>query len=158
QQLIREAPAGCTLDARAGATVLPVWPPLVEFPLLDQTSDAAATLTFKANLRPSATAEFCRQADALPIRPLLHAQAGNGIVTGHLLLPRAGAADMLQKLRDLAAPSGGSVVVLGCPPAWKADFAVWGPPRGNAWLMRRIKEALDPRDLFNPGRFVVSSP
>jgi FAD/FMN-containing dehydrogenase len=29
---------------------------------------------------------------------------------------------------------------------------VWGAPRGDAWLMRRVKDSLDPRGLFNPGR------
>ena len=34
------------------------------------------------------------------------------------------------------------------------ELPVWGRPRGDAWLMRQVKQALDPRRLFNPGRFV----
>jgi glycolate oxidase FAD binding subunit len=54
----------------------------------------------------------------------------------------------------LAAGGGGQVVVLRCPPAWKQQISVWGPPRGDVGLMRAVKEKLDPRRLFNPGRFV----
>ena len=45
-------------------------------------------------------------------------------------------------------------MVLRCPTAWKAVLPIWGLPRGDAWLMRTVKEKLDPRRLFNPGRFV----
>jgi FAD/FMN-containing dehydrogenase len=38
--------------------------------------------------------------------------------------------------------------------AWKRQLPVWGRERGDLWLMRRVKEQLDPRHLFNPGRFV----
>jgi FAD/FMN-containing dehydrogenase len=31
---------------------------------------------------------------------------------------------------------------------------VWGQPRGDLGLMRQVKDQLDPRRLFNPGRFV----
>ena len=40
-------------------------------------------------------------------------------------------------------------------PAWKHDLNIWGEPRGDLALMRAVKRELDPRDLFNPGRFLV---
>ncbi len=61
---------------------------------------------------------------------------------------------MLKKLRDLAGAGQGHVIVLRCPSGWKDAGLVWGPPRGDVWLMRKVKEQLDPRRLFNPGRFV----
>jgi glycolate oxidase FAD binding subunit len=143
--------AGGGLDAWAGRSGGWLWDALRDFPCRPGT-----VLTFRANLLPRATAEFCRSAAALPEAPLLQAHAGNGIVVGHvdgpLTLERAQA--MLKGLLDHATAAQGNVIVPRCPPAWKAVLPVWGAPRGDLWLMRRVKEQLDPRRLFNPGRFV----
>ena len=64
------------------------------------------------------------------------------------------AAVILMGLQERAAAARGNVVLPHCPPAWKRSLSVWGAPRGDAWLMRRVKAALDPRGVFNPGRFV----
>jgi glycolate oxidase FAD binding subunit len=113
-------------------------------------------LRFKANLLPSATADFCRQADNWPDRLMLQAQAGNGIVYGHagagLTLDRA--ASMLQFLQSAAGKAQGNIVLLRCPTPWKKTLPVWGAPRGDYHLMRSIKRKLDPNGLFNPGRFI----
>jgi glycolate oxidase FAD binding subunit len=139
------------VDVRVGTTAEPLWQALVEFPLCDP-----ARLTFKANVLPRATAGSCQQAAALSEGLLLQAHAGNGIVVGHaagdLTLERAQA--MLGALHAWAGAVGGNVVVLHCPASWKASLPIWGLPRGDAWLMRTLKEKLDPRRLFNPGRFV----
>ena len=113
-----------------------------------------AVLSFKANLLPGFVARFCLGAAA--DRLLLHAHAGSGIVRGHLSgdLTRDRAAAMLKGLHESAAAAKGNVVLPRCPPAWKATLPVWGLPRGDAWLMRKVKEQLDPRRLFNPGRFL----
>jgi len=153
RQLIQELPAGQVpgLEARVSHAAEPLWRGLVEFPHRPE-----ARLTIKANLLPSATAAFCLQAAALPEAPLLHAHAGSGIVVGHVdadLTPDRARA-MLKELQDSAAAARGNVVILHCPAAWKTALPVWGAPRGDAWLMRSIKERLDPRRLFNPGRFV----
>ena len=154
QQLIKELspvkPQG--LDVVAGAAAAPLWQALTEFRLLPQ-----AVLTFKANLLPHAVAEFCQRADALAPAPLLQAHAGSGIVVGHLTgdLTPASAAALLRELHPLAAEARGNVVVLACPPAWKATLPVWGMPRGDAALMRAVKDKLDPRGMFNPGRFTL---
>jgi len=41
-----------------------------------------------------------------------------------------------------------------CPTAWKASLRVWGTPRPDWALAERVKQALDPRGVMNPGRFV----
>jgi glycolate oxidase FAD binding subunit len=152
QQLVQELPAAQTLgfDARVSDAAAPLWPALVEFPA------RPARFSFKANLRPGATAGFCREMSALPERPLLQAHAGSGIVVGRVdadLTPeRAG--EMLKRVHELAAAACGSVVVLRCPAAWKHQLPVWGRARDDVWLMRAVKERLDPRRIFNPGRFV----
>jgi glycolate oxidase FAD binding subunit len=150
QQLTRET-GGWGPDARVGAAAEPLWRALVELPAL-----ADAVLTFKANLLPHTVGEFCRLAAGLADGILLQAHAGSGIVIGHVLgelaLPRAEA--MLKTLTDVASQSQGNVVVHRCPPAWKQTLPVWGLPRGDLALMRAVKEKLDPRRLFNPGRLV----
>ena len=45
--------------------------------------------------------------------------------------------------------------MLHAPPVWKAALSVWGEPRGDAALMKAVRDKLDPRRLFNPGRFLV---
>jgi glycolate oxidase FAD binding subunit len=124
---------------------------LDDFPLLPD-----AIVTFKAILLPRAVAGFCQQARSLPAELLLAAHAGNGIVVGHFCgdLTLKQIAPMLATLQQTAAAAQGNVVLLRCPPTWKASLSVWGRPRGDVWLMRAVKERLDPRRLFNPGRFV----
>jgi glycolate oxidase FAD binding subunit len=153
QQLVRELPGNLErgLDGWAGRTTDRLWQALVEFRLWPR-----AGLTFKANLLPRAVAEFCRKAASLPDGLLLQAHAGNGIVLGHaadtLTLP--GAAAMLTTVQGAAEAAEGNVVLLRCPPAWKQTLPVWGKLPGSLALMRRVKSQLDPRGLFNPGRFV----
>lgn len=152
QQLVREVRGKCTLDARLGRTTARLWQALADFPTLAGAS--GERLTFKANLLSSGTASFCTQIDALPERPMLQAHAGNGIVVGHANVSNERATDFMKTLRALAGPFQGSVVVVDCPPEWKKQLDVWGPPRPDVALMREVKSKLDPRNLFNPGRFV----
>jgi glycolate oxidase FAD binding subunit len=121
-----------------------------DFPL-----DPPRGLTFKANMVPAATAEFFRTADAMTPRPALIAHAGNGIVIGRWedIGPER-ARELLDVLILQAAEAAGNVVVLRCPPAWKAVVPVWGRPTPDRVLMRAVKDKLDPGAVFNPGRFV----
>ena len=52
------------------------------------------------------------------------------------------------------AGADGRYVVRRCPPAWKKEVRVWGRESGDRALMRHVKATLDPKNLFNPGRFV----
>jgi glycolate oxidase FAD binding subunit len=153
QQLIKEAAAaqGTAVTVLAEKSAAPLWSGLVEF-----AAWPGARLTFKANVLPSAVAAFCRQAAALPDGLLIQAHAGSGIVIGHAAgdLTAERAAAMLKELLTAATAARGNLVVTRCPPAWKAALPVWGVPRADAWLMRRVKHAFDPRDLFNAGRFL----
>ncbi len=110
-------------------------------------------MLLKACLLPSRLPAF------LPVlRQIEHSMwqtsAGNGIVVGcirDLTLDRA--RTMLTTLLEAVGPEG-NVVVARCPTEWKRELPIWGKPRGDYRLMRRVKAALDPRGIFNPGRFV----
>jgi glycolate oxidase FAD binding subunit len=151
QQFIREVSAGqgVAVNVLADTSADPLWAALVEFAAWPD-----ARLSFQANMLPSALASFCLDA---PDGLLLQAHAGNGIVIGHagedLTVDRATA--MLKGPLTAATAARGNLIVTRCPPAWKATLPVWGAPRNDAWLARRVKDALDPRGLFNPGRFIV---
>lgn len=147
QQLVMEARSRYSLEAYVNAATQRFWQSLAEF-----TSQPGA-LVFKANLLAAGTAAFCRQVDGLNVTVL--ANAGNGIVYGLVEdVTQADAATLIGKLRQQAREHKGSVVLLRCPPAWKDVISVWGPPPENIWLMRKVKEALDPKSRFNPGRFI----
>jgi glycolate oxidase FAD binding subunit len=61
---------------------------------------------------------------------------------------------MIDTLRTVLHGWRGSLVVLRCPPEWKAQIDVWGASGDALPLMRRIKTQFDPNNILNPGRFV----
>jgi glycolate oxidase FAD binding subunit len=48
----------------------------------------------------------------------------------------------------------GSVTLLHAPLWLKDRLSIWGAKRADFPLMRRVKQAFDPRNIFAPGRFV----
>jgi glycolate oxidase FAD binding subunit len=154
-QTLRQELAGgpaCRIDAVIDDAARGVWDALVDWPVHEE-----CRVVFKANLLPHATAQFCLEVTKLSETILLHAHAGNGIVLGYLN-PATGfeeAAVILNPLREAAASQEGNLILLRCPPTWKKDLPVWGKPRSDNWLMKAVKDKLDPRGLFNPGRFVA---
>jgi glycolate oxidase FAD binding subunit len=122
----------------------PVWEFLIGFPALE-----AGPLTFVANLRPSAVMPFCTRLD--PAQWAVQCHAGNGIVHAHWLgetMPE------FAPLRSEAVRVGGNLILSRCPTEHKARLGVWGEPRGDWVIMEKIKQALDPKGILNPGRFV----
>ena len=52
--------------------------------------------------------------------------------------------------------SRGTTTVLFAPRALKRSINIWGEPRPDFALMRRLKTAFDPQDILAPGRFAGS--
>jgi glycolate oxidase subunit GlcD len=57
-----------------------------------------------------------------------------------------------QRICRLTAGLEGNAVLMKAPPAFKRRHDVFGPPDTSRFLLHRIKAALDPRGVFNPGR------
>jgi FAD/FMN-containing dehydrogenase len=109
-------------------------------------------MTLKASMLPSRVAAFLCNAETWGETPHLKAHAGNGIVVGHYAdVSLESAARLLVKWREASA----ATVVVKCPPEWKPQLAVWGPPPPDIAVMREVRSKFDPRRVFNPGRFVV---
>jgi FAD/FMN-containing dehydrogenase len=52
-------------------------------------------------------------------------------------------------------PAGSSAEVAHCPKEAKPHFDVWGTTPTNVEMMRAIKQAIDPNNILNRGRFIV---
>lgn len=115
-----------------------------------------SSLTFKANILPSHVAAFCESAQSIDSRILLQAHSGNGIVTGLIPpgLTQSEAASRVESLsRTLESPYA-NLILTRCPSQWKQFLPVWGKRREDNWLMQDVKHKLDPKGIFNSGRFV----
>ena len=94
-------------------------------------------------------------------RPELGGRAGSGVL--YLSWDLFGAegvdgqasstADSLRELRARCQALGGSLVVETCPRSVKNHLDVWGDVGASLAVMQRLKAALDPRAVMNPGRF-----
>jgi glycolate oxidase FAD binding subunit len=112
----------------------------------------ASRVIWKASIRPSRTAEFLTAVAGLSAWQTLSAEGLNGIVHG-MVLPAVDEPTTGAMLKQVTALVGdGSVVLRRCPAAWKRSLSVWGRPPADLAVMRQVKHALDPADVFNPGR------
>jgi glycolate oxidase FAD binding subunit len=64
-------------------------------------------------------------------------------------------ADIAAEVFQYAAAHGGQSSILFCPTELKRRLNVWGSAAKDAQLMRRVKTAFDPHNIFAPGRFVA---
>ena len=91
---------------------------------------------------------------------VVQAHAGNGIVHVRVERPdgagvQGAAAVSVERLRAEAAALGGTLVVEQAAPDVKPDLDLWGGGIDGLALMKNIKQALDPRGVLSPGRFVA---
>lgn len=85
------------------------------------------------------------------------AHAGNGILYPFFRDTARRIPVLVRAINDLqyaAEQAGGNANVEWAPRLLKEQVAVWGEPRAEWSLMRRLKAEFDPAGILNPGRFV----
>ncbi len=117
--------------------------------------EAEGALKARISLRPADLPPFLsalEQAVASTASTVL-AHVPTGIV--ELSIGSEGAAPgIASRIRRLL-PAGGTMVLTHVGQEWRSAAGdVWGAIRGDHALMKALKAALDPHDLFSPGRFV----
>jgi len=123
-----------------------------------------ACTIFKLSLLPSQHGSLFKGlhevANRLAIPYGLVARASGSIYFG--LLPStndAAARHLLEQAAtavfSLCASKNVSLTFPWCPTQLKRSINVWGPPRPDLALMRRLKAAFDPQNLFAPSRFLT---
>ena len=99
-----------------------------------------------------------KMAQAAGVDCALIGHAGNGILTSYILDYGAAkmgpVADLIGKFTDEAVKHEGNLIVESAPRDLKEKVSVWGRPRSDEVVMRRLKETVDPAGVLNPGRFV----
>jgi glycolate oxidase FAD binding subunit len=86
--------------------------------------------------------------------------SGSGILYTYVLAGkrvRSKSESLVQLIGELASEAvknGGNLLVESCPLPIKKRVDVWGQPRSDYRVMRRLKEEMDPAGILNPGRFV----
>ena len=104
----------------------------------------------KLSVLPDQVVPVLAQLDLLAMEGFYaFAEAGSGVIRACWPYAWEGWAEAAALVHQL----GGSWVLESAPPEWKVATDVWGPPRGDRALMRRLKETLDPRGVLSPGRF-----
>jgi len=143
--------AGC-LDAALAADTRAA---LRDFALQD------APLTAEFHILSSQVGAFSRMLEWTARRSGFTAEvvsdAALGLMTAHFA-PLSETADWLvfyADLKDKADRCGGSFILARMPGTLRsADVPVWSPLLPDFGLMAKLKEALDPTRMWNPGRFV----
>ena len=86
--------------------------------------------------------------------------SGNGILYTYILSGKnlrskvESFVELIRKLTSEAMKNGGNLVVESSPLLIKKQVDVWGEPRSDYVVMRRLKEQIDPAGILNRGRFV----
>ena len=110
-------------------------------------------VSFVANVRYSVVPQLAGAIQ--PDRWALQSHAGNGVVRAHALIDEMAVLEAdVHRLRTIVEETGGNLIVSRCPADHKEGFLVWGHPRPDWTWSEKIKKALDPTGVMNPGRFV----
>jgi D-lactate dehydrogenase (cytochrome) len=133
---------------------------------LAAASGPTSSLSWRACVPPSALSQLLSRLPEVDeyatTRLMWHAGAGDGRLrvfegtprdAGDVDRDRLLAARLLGGMREAARAEGGSLVVERASAQFRQSFDSWGLSDSAAFLMRRIKEQLDPSDTFSPGRF-----
>jgi glycolate dehydrogenase FAD-binding subunit len=116
-------------------------------------------ISLRVSLPIAAGEEFVdrahQEADRARLLMAVVAQTAAGVVNLHIL-DASDAVALIENLRAAAKELRGSLVVEHCAPEIKKRVDVWGATGNDFEIMRKIKQAWDPKGILSPGRFVGS--
>ncbi|MBW4664497.1 MAG: FAD-binding oxidoreductase [Chroococcus sp. CMT-3BRIN-NPC107] len=108
-------------------------------------------ITCKIGILPSAAIEVALQLDTTSGgMSLIHASSGLGIWR----CPEDTSVAEILRVRSHCQSQGGFLTILEAPIAYKQQLDVWGYAGNSLELMQKIKYQFDPKNVFNPHRFV----
>jgi glycolate oxidase FAD binding subunit len=124
-------------------------------------SQRSGGVAVKASLPLNQVASYCIAAESAArhadVSSAISVQAGVGIAYLYLWSQRESGSPLLMRLAEdsvsRAEQMSGRAYVEWFPPQFDGRMNPWGTLGGDFVLMRQIKEALDPKGIFNPGRF-----
>ena len=128
------------------------WQRLVDMPWMDEGTQ----LAIRCSVLPSEVGGLLGRVGNSTLSHGLTADVGTGLVRS-LSWGASRHEDLKDRLKRVTGAirrSKGAWVVERCPPELKHGLDVWGPPPPGLEIMRRLKLALDPHGILNPGRFV----
>ncbi len=112
-------------------------------------------LSWRAAVRPTSVSKFIDAVErAYGSSSSIAWQAG--VADGRIRLLGGAPQDpygTIERLRTLVQSEGGSLVIEHVTSEYAPELDAWGNLGSAAELMLRVKEQLDPQELFSPGRF-----
>ena len=113
-------------------------------------------ITLKATARASEVHYVLTQANELGADGQVTGHLENGVTRVHFPgdTPVEKVQEFTAKLRGLALERGGNLVLESGSPGLRKVVPVWGEPRPDHEIARRIHGEMDPLKIFNPGRFL----
>lgn len=119
--------------------------------LVGFSDDSEAAMVVKMTGVPSGVTRNVEALRLVDENVSIQAHAGNGVVVGKFPEYPGGTT----ALKAVASAAHGSATILSNPGgAEMTHHNVWGTADVPFHLMRRVKEAFDPNNVLNPGRFV----
>lgn len=121
----------------------------------------AGNLIWRASTRPGELASLLDEVSTLEQDEASHvgaqwqASLGDGrvrVLARAPVYPRE-SVRVIQQMRQRAETLGGNLIIERAPLDIKNEIDSWGGAGSAAELMKRIKQQLDPQNLFSPGRF-----
>ena len=85
---------------------------------------------------------------------LAHAGSGVGRVVVRDRPQKDGVLKWIGRLLESCISIGGNFVVERAEYEWKTELPIWGVARPEQDIIRRIKEQVDPKRIFSPGRYI----
>ncbi len=150
-----KAGGGVEVRELGAAQEVNLWQRLVDMPWVDE----GVPLSIRCSVLPSEVEKLLVRLEEVEHWTLRHgmvADVGLGLVRSISWgdVPPREFEERLERVTGRKSASGGAWVVEKCPPVVKRGRDVWGPLPPGLRIMRRLKLALDPHGILNPGRFV----